>query len=190
MDLTAVIKRILGDKVDDDDLAKLGKELPKPDEGIEKLLARLETQTSNPEIVRTFREMLDAKDAEIASLRSTVDDQKGKLSAYETEKAEREKVLADEKEKQKSEQVEKLLEDAKNDGRLPADNDEVVGNYRALLAADIDNGTKVLEALPKRSTSTTQKTETPKGDGNDKGVPSIEQIEQDALAAFTNGTDS
>lgn len=185
MDILGTIRRILGDKLTEDDVAKLTTELPKGDEGIEKLLARLETKTSDPEVTRVFRDMLEAKEKEIASLRATVDDQRTKLTAYETDKADREKTLREEQERQKAEKVENLIEEAKKDGRLPSDNEDVIASYRGLLTADIDNGTKVLSSLPKTPTRTTPED---KGKPTTPTTPTVDQIDADALAVFSNST--
>lgn len=190
MTLTERIRQALGMDLSEEQIQKLSSIEQPPGGGsasTEDILRQIAKGGNSDRAVDILRDLVQQRDKEIAQLRTELSEGQRKIDAYEQEKAERQRILEDEKKQQKQQQIDQLIQTAKDEGRIPADNADAEQRYRAILTADFDNGQQLLADLPKR----TPDHKTKEGGKEKVGArPSAEQtteaIDQAALDAFAS----
>ncbi len=71
----------------------------------------------------------------------------------------REETIKNEAEKNRIAKINKLLEEAQSDGRIPPKNEDLKKNYKIMLEKDFEAGSKIIEALPKLAKAETLPTQ-------------------------------
>lgn len=78
------------------------------------------------------------------------------VTAMTEKEKKREETIKTQSEKERAEQISKILEDAVKDTKIPAKNDEIKNTYKSILEKDFENGKKIIEALPKLGSNPSQ----------------------------------
>lgn len=95
---------------------------------------------------------------EIAALKSALTEANKVNAAHLEEKASRDAMLQKQADEKKKADIQALVEGAKADGRIEANNEEKVKHFTLLLDSNFDLGKQTLELLPKNAALASQAT--------------------------------
>lgn len=114
---------------------------------------------------------------ENATLKDEINKLMETLGEESKRREEGQKRLEEKQKKEQEAKIQKLLNEAVSDGRIPAKNDDVLKDYKEILESDYDRGERLLSGLPKTQSPGDHK----KIDGKDDDKPT-----PSALASAVN----
>jgi hypothetical protein len=152
MDIKAILKALLPEKSAAID-ALPNEAQPSVQTTVQPVQAAIDYQSiiHNRSAVESLLNELTQVKKEANEARTAITEQKKIIDAAMQEKAERDAAIERQVQEKKKADIQALIEAAKTDGRIEANNTEKISHFMALLDSNFDLGKGTLEMLPKNA---------------------------------------